>query len=54
MKPPTIEEAFGLGAEAMRSRIAATAMAKGDVETAIKVLEIACPKFSLPETFSVE
>lgn len=52
--PPTPELAFRLGAEAMRSQIAAWAMTKGLTPVAIDVLNMAPPRFSLPEQTTIE
>lgn len=48
-KPPIPEEAFRLGAEAMRSRIVAVVMMKGHTKLAVDILSTEAPAFSLPE-----
>jgi len=56
VKPPSIEEAFRMGAEAMKSEIAVRLMAKGGAATVIAplVLSMPLPKFKVPESFVVE
>ena len=53
-KPPTPELAFRLGAEAMRTHIAAWAVRKGLAPVAIDILNMAPPKFALPESMVIE
>lgn len=48
-RPPTAEEAFASGAEAMKAKITATLMMSGNTQDAVKVLSMAIPKFSMPE-----
>jgi hypothetical protein len=52
--PPTPEVAFRLGAEAMRTHLAAWAMSKGLVPVAIDILNMPPPPFSIPESFTIE
>jgi hypothetical protein len=47
------EYVFRLGAEAMRSHIAAWAMSKGLTPVAIDVLNMPVQKFSLPEAVTI-
>lgn len=52
MKPPTAEEAFGYGADAMRSRVVALLMMEGNLALAQKVMTLDMPRVQWPETFT--
>ena len=49
----TVEEAFRMGAEAMRSRIAALEMVANRFESAQKILGLDIPKFEIPERVTI-
>jgi hypothetical protein len=54
MAEPNAEDVYRMGAEAMKSKITAWLMMKGETELAILVLQVSPPPFSEPEKVEIK
>lgn len=54
MAEPNVEDVYRMGAEAMKSKITAWLMMKGETELAILVLQVSPPPFNEPEKMEIK
>lgn len=54
MAEQSVEDIYRMGAEAMKSKITAWLMMKGETELAILVLQVSPPPFSEPEKMEIK